>query len=216
MPPKARFTRDKIEAAAFALAKEKGIQAVAAREVAKSMGMTVTPIFTYFSGMEELKACVLERARQEFADSLRGSLDYTPSFKEFVLRWMRYARKNPNLFRMLMRSEDGPSSLLEILDYFSDILEPITNELGRTFRLSDADAASLMRHMVVYTNGLTGFLLQGDDTFTEEQLSAAVSQVCVSLALRAKVIDGSISLPEMKELLSRASTIPQPRPVPAP
>ena len=40
MPPKARFTRERIEEAAFQLAREKGLEAVAAREVAKSMGMT--------------------------------------------------------------------------------------------------------------------------------------------------------------------------------
>lgn len=209
MPPKARFTRDKIEDAAYALAKEKGIDAVAAREVAKSMGMTVTPIFTYFSGMEELKSSVLERARKEFVEYLRGSLNYSPAFKEFGLRWMRYARENPNLFRMLMRSGDGPSSLLDILDYFSEILEPITKEIARTFHVSHTDASALVRHMVVYTNGLTGFLLQGDDTFTEEQLSVALSQVCISLAVRAKIVDGTITLSAAKDILSNTDIAPQ-------
>ena len=86
MPPKARFTREKIEDAAYQLTREKGLEAVAAREVAKSMGMTVTPIFTYFAGMDELKSCVKDRARREFVDYLRGSLDYFPAFKEFGMR----------------------------------------------------------------------------------------------------------------------------------
>lgn len=45
MPPKARFTKQMIEDAAFELAKQRGIEAVAAREVAKALNMTVTPIF---------------------------------------------------------------------------------------------------------------------------------------------------------------------------
>ena len=48
MPPKVRFTREKIEETAYLMAKERGLDAVAAREVAKAMHMTVTPIFTTF------------------------------------------------------------------------------------------------------------------------------------------------------------------------
>ena len=62
MPPKVRFTREKIEETAYLMAKERGLDAVAAREVAKAMHMTVTPIFTYFSGMEELKRTVRARS----------------------------------------------------------------------------------------------------------------------------------------------------------
>lgn len=74
MPPRAGFTRERIEEAAYQLAREKGFEAIAARETAKSMGMTVTPIFTCFSGMEELKTAVRDRVRREFEDYLRGSL----------------------------------------------------------------------------------------------------------------------------------------------
>lgn len=46
MPPKVRFTKERIEEAAYQLTKERGFEAIAAREVARSLGMTVTPIFT--------------------------------------------------------------------------------------------------------------------------------------------------------------------------
>ena len=44
MPPKARFTKQMIEDAAFELAKRRGIEAVAAREVAKALNMTQSAI----------------------------------------------------------------------------------------------------------------------------------------------------------------------------
>ena len=44
MPPKARFTKQMIEDAAFELAKQRGIEAVAAREVAKALNMTQSAI----------------------------------------------------------------------------------------------------------------------------------------------------------------------------
>ena len=96
MPPKVRFTREKIEETAYLMAKERGLDAVAAREVAKAMHMTVTPIFTYFSGMEELKRTVRDRVRREFREYLQKSAEYTPAFLEFCMRWIRYAAENPN------------------------------------------------------------------------------------------------------------------------
>lgn len=209
MPPKARFTREKIEDAAYQLTREKGLEAVAAREVAKSMGMTVTPIFTYFAGMDELKSCVKDRARREFVDYLRGSLDYFPAFKEFGMRWMRYARENPNLYRMLMGPEEGPASLEELLDLFREILTPITDEIANTFGISWTDAGSVLGHMMVYTNGLSGFLLRSGKAMSEEELSVAISQVCVSLAVRAKLLDGSASMTGVREMLSRNGISPE-------
>ena len=44
MPPKARFTKQMIEDAAFELAKQRGIEAVAARDVAKALNMTQSAI----------------------------------------------------------------------------------------------------------------------------------------------------------------------------
>lgn len=107
MPPKVRFTREKIEETAYLMAKERGLDAVAAREVAKAMHMTVTPIFTYFSGMEELKRTVRDRVRREFREYLQESAEYTPAFLEFCMRWIRYAAENPNLYELLMHTSGG-------------------------------------------------------------------------------------------------------------
>ena len=46
MPPKVRFRKEEIASAALDIAREKGIDAVTAREVAKALGVSVGPIFT--------------------------------------------------------------------------------------------------------------------------------------------------------------------------
>ena len=55
MPPKVKFQKEEIVAAAADVAREKGAQAVTARDVAAKLGVSTRPIFTYFDTMDELK-----------------------------------------------------------------------------------------------------------------------------------------------------------------
>lgn len=209
MPPKARFTREKIEQTAYQIAREKGIQAVAAREVAKEMGMTVTPIFSYFAGMEELKETVRDRVRAEFLGSLQGALEYSPAFEEFGLRWMRYASENPNLYRLLIESGEGVHSVEDLLGLFRDIVDPMSREIADTFAISQKSAGEILRQMMIYINGLSGFLLQPGCSMTEEELTGACGEVCLALAVRAKLQDGSADIHCARELLSRGNVWPR-------
>lgn len=209
MPPKARFTKERIEEAAYQLAKEKGFEAIAAREVARSLGMTVTPIFTYFSGMEELKTAVRDRVRREFEGYLRGSLDYFPAFKEFGARWMRYAAEYPNFYKLLIASGDPLESVDDLLNLFRDTADPITREIADTFAISRKDAWDILRHMVIYANGLCGFLMQESCTMTAETLSDSASQLCLALAARARILDGSLSIGAARDMLSSHGLQPE-------
>ena len=125
------------------------------------------------------------------------------------MRWMRYAGENPNLYRILMGPEEGPASLEELLDLFREILPPITDEIADTFGISKGDARRVLGHMMVYTNGLSGFLLRGGKGMSEEEISVAISQVCVSLAVRAKLLDGSAGMAGVREMLSSNGISPE-------
>ena len=63
MPPKVKFQKEEIVAAAADVAREKGAQAVTARDVAAKLGVSTRPIFTYFDTMDQLKEAVYEYAR---------------------------------------------------------------------------------------------------------------------------------------------------------
>ena len=202
MPPKARFTREKIEEAAYLLAKKRGMDAVAAREVAKAMNMTVTPIFTYFSGMEELKLTIRDRVRREFTEYLRSSLDYTPAFLEFCMRWIRYAAEYPNFYRLLMNSGDGVCQMDDLLALFQEIVEPIQEEMSRLFVISREENKVLLRHVMIYAHGVAGFYLCGGSPMPEKDIPTALSRISLTLAAGIKVLNGSADLDIAKMMLS--------------
>lgn len=208
MPPKARFTREKIEETAYLMAKERGLDAVAAREVAKAMHMTVTPIFTYFSSMAELKMAVRDRVRREFRAYLQESAEYTPAFLEFCMRWIRYAEENPNLYRLLMHT-GGICRMDELLELFSEIVEPIEKEMSDLFVLSPEEAHALLRHLMIYAHGMADFWLCGGSPIPEEKIPAAMCEVCLALAARIKILSGTVDMDTAKTMLSYSGLKPK-------
>ena len=52
MPPKFRFTREEIVAAALAVTRRSGISGLTARSLAAELGCSVKPIFGLFKSME--------------------------------------------------------------------------------------------------------------------------------------------------------------------
>ena len=77
MPPKVRFQKEEIVAAALNVARKEGIDAVTAREVAKELGVSVGPIFTWYETMEQLKADVCEQANKTVQAAVDGKPVYS-------------------------------------------------------------------------------------------------------------------------------------------
>ena len=84
MPPKFKFTKDEIITAAFETVRERGEDALTAREVAKKLGSSSSPIFTVFADMGELKGEVRKRAKTLFDDYMKVALDFTPAYNAHV------------------------------------------------------------------------------------------------------------------------------------
>lgn len=83
MPPACRFTREQIVAAALAITRERGFDAVTARAVADTLHSSSKVIFSAFSGMDDLLAATIDAADAQYraysADFVRDSAD--PPYK---------------------------------------------------------------------------------------------------------------------------------------
>ena len=107
MPPKQKYTKEKIIDTAFDLAKVEGIENLTARKLADALGSSVAPIYANFEDIETLKKSVVKRifkmsrdmSKEEvtgdrFLDigiaSLRFAKTYSVLFKELVLNKNKY------------------------------------------------------------------------------------------------------------------------------
>lgn len=212
MPPKPKFTKDEIVAAALEITREGGLSSLTARALGERLGSSSRPIFTVFANMEEVADAVREEARRDLAVYLNESLEYIPAFKEFGLRLVRYAGEQPHLFEMLFSGQGR--DLLEFQKLYgtlADLVDAMRAEISRAFGISAADASELLDHMVVFSVGIVYSRFQGADAMTMEEISHALSEVCVGLVLRFKVADGSFDLERARDMALRPDIVPRKR-----
>ena len=112
MPPKAKFTRQEIIDAAVDIARRAPLEAVTAQELASVLGTSTRPVFTYFRTLEEVRAAVVEEAGKIYGQYVERGLSMNPPFKGYGMETIRFAREEPNLFRLLFlrRRDTAPIS----------------------------------------------------------------------------------------------------------
>lgn len=201
MPPRPKYTKEEIVDAAYELTREKGIDAVVAREVGKRLHTSASPIFTVWNSMEELKEEVWKLAKQKYQEYMEGIFDYTPSFKEFGMRWVGFAAEEPNLYRLLFLSRrDTHTPYVRFRQEFGSILIPLVKEIMKTFGLSKGDAEDLLNQMILFANGIAAFTITNPDSFSKETVSDSLSQVCIGIVVTDKLRDGTLEMPMAKAM----------------
>ena len=107
MPPRVKRTKEEIVDAAFDLVRENGMAALSARSLARALGTSTGPIFTAFTSIEEIQNEVLHRAKDWYARYIQEGLKQIPAFKGAGMAYIRFAKDEPELFRLLFMAGDG-------------------------------------------------------------------------------------------------------------
>ena len=116
MPPKAKFTREDVADAAFALVREQGSDTLTARSLAARLGSSPKPIFGLFSSMEEVKKAVIQKAQALFSARIGQEMaeGRFPPYKASGMAYIRFAQEERHLFQLLyMRDRSGEPPMEE-------------------------------------------------------------------------------------------------------
>ncbi len=205
MPPKPKFTRVEIVLAAYEIAAEKGIDAVMAREVGKKLGSTARPIFTVFSGMDELKEEVRRYARSRCLAELAGAFDYKLAFKEFGMRWVRFAYEQPHLYKVLFSSAPNPAAVREVLGVLTD---QVIHCIREQFGLNNEQANALLDKMIIFSNGIAAFSLNGTNVFDEGLVAKSLGEICIAQVIRYQLLDGTFNPAIMRQIMEDPEHLP--------
>ncbi len=203
MPPKPKYTKEEIVAAAYEITRQKGIDAVVAREVGKCLNTSSSPIFTIWSSMEELREEVRSLAKEKYREYMADIFDYSPSFKEFGMRCVSFAAEEPNLFRLLFLTKGKEHSpYARFKQEFEGIFIPLVEEIMNQFELSKPDAENLLNEMIIFANGISAYVITDKSSFSKEAVSRHLSRVCIGIVITDKLRDGSLNLETAQEMLN--------------
>lgn len=190
MPPKQRFTRKEVIDAALNLVRKNGIGAVTARAVAEALGSSSRPIFTIFTNMEDLIDEVYHEAKKIYNEYVKRGLAYEIPFKGVGQEYIKFAVEEPKLFSLLFMTENGKipdtkSALAELDDNSSDILSTIKEQYG----LNEEASRTLYLESWIFTHGIATLLAKDVCTFTGEEISSMLTDVCQGIIMKKRLKD---------------------------
>lgn len=187
MPPKARFTKEEIIFAALSVVRREGMASLTARALAAELGSSARPIFTVFQSMEEVQHEVREAAKAEYNDYVKRGLTDEPAFKGVGMQYIKFAQEEPKLFQLLFMSElKEEVNLSEVLPVLDENYDTIVKTIRELYRVEEADAWSLYRHLWIYTHGIAALCAAKVCNFSEKEISEMLTEVFVSILQRVK------------------------------
>ena len=182
MPPKCKFTRDEIIAAALEIAREKGIESVTARALGEKLCSSSKPIFSVFENMEEVLEETLKAARTVYNEYIEQALASKEAFREVGAKYIEFAMREPKLFQMLFMSEQTEKrSALGILPMIDDNYDGILESVKTGYGLDEETAKNFYRHLWIYTHGIASLIATGVCSFKPQEIGAMVAEIFVSL-----------------------------------
>lgn len=182
MPPKRKFTREEIISAALSLVREKGCEALTARALGAKLNSSPRPIFTVFDSMDEVRRETEIAADKIFNSYIAEGLKEKLGFKGSGKGYIRFARDEPKLFRMLfMTSDDTPAKLRDIFDYIDGTMEHVVNAAKNNFAVDAKTAQKLYHHLWIYSHGIAVLQATGLCDFSDDEIDEMLAVVGRSL-----------------------------------
>lgn len=181
-PPKAKYTREEILACAFEILRREGPGALSARHLGEELGGSSRPIFTVFSGMDEVKEGTLRLAKDLYAAYVDRGLLQIPPFKGVGMEYIRFAAEEPVLFRLLFMAPDAgisssPRDFLRTEENYSRVLQALTDFYG----LPHDTAERIYRHLWIYCHGIAALTATGVDPLNLDEAGEQMTDVFTSL-----------------------------------
>ena len=191
MPPKVKFQKEEIVGAALNVARRQGIDAVTAREVAKELGVSVGPIFTWFDTMEQLKGEVYALAKARYREYILRGLDEPIPFLGVWRHYLAFARQEPELYRLLFLTRPdsvfGAGGAMEVLRFSQDLARP---SIMQIYNMDESTANKFFRNIWLATFSFATLVVTDDCPFTDEEMLSMGAEISLSLCKAYKEVPG--------------------------
>lgn len=178
MPPKAKFNKEEIIAAALEIVKSNGFEALTARSLGQTLGSSARPIFTVFNSMEEVQTAVIAAAKKVYDEYIAIALSEPSAFIGVGKAYIRFAAELPKLFQLLfMREQTAKPNLSNVLGIIDSNNDKILKSVENDYNLNTDDAKAIYEHLWIYSHGIAVLIATRVCSFTGEDVARMLLEV---------------------------------------
>lgn len=172
MPKKPTTTKEDMIEGAFRLIREKGHEALTVRNLASFLGCSTQPIMYQFPDTDVLKDLTYRKADSFHSEYILAGTD----FLDIGIRYIRFAKEEPQLFRFLFQS--GRFSGLSLEDL---IMAPETAEVlaavSSEEELSAEEAAAFFEPLVAVVHGYASLIANNTMKYDPDAIRNALMMI---------------------------------------
>ncbi|MBE6719452.1 MAG: TetR/AcrR family transcriptional regulator [Ruminococcaceae bacterium] len=189
MPPKVKFSKEEIIAAAVNITRERGINAVTAREVGAVLGVSSRPLFTYFDTVDELKREVYNYTKNLYRNYVKEGLTAAIPFLGVGQNYIRFAKEEPQLYKYLfLNPPDGVNgSAMEGLKLSQEL---VRKSLMKIYNMDGNTADKYFRDLWLVAYSIATLIVTGECPYTDAEISSLFTEFSVSICKAYKEIPG--------------------------
>lgn len=167
MPPKAKLNREKIIESALAEVRAEGMEALNARSLAKKLDCSTTPIFSCFRSMEEVKDAVVKKALELYTAFIEAGLAEESRFKGAGKGYIRFAREEPELFKLIFMT---PKQIQPGLPDVDPNYDKVAAAAAFSSGLSEKKVQRLYFELWIFVHGIAVMIATKTLDFTEAEI----------------------------------------------
>lgn len=169
------ITKEMILASAFDIVREKGLEGISNRELAKKLNCSIRPIYYQFQNAEELYNELYVEIEKYFYKFLMDNMnDEMPKYKQVGINYIKFAKEEKELFKILFMSEID----LGLNDFITKDMEDF-KELSKLIKIStnlnDEDIESFHIKMWIFSHGLATLVASSTINISDKQLKQLLS-----------------------------------------
>ncbi len=186
MPAKVKVTKDMIIDAAFAIAREAGVESINARTVSERLHCSTQPVMYHFATIEELKRTVYAKADRYHSEYLMNLKSPSNGLTLGIgLNYIRFAIEEPHLFRFLFQSDYfSGSTLLELID--AEELAPVLSAMQSALGIGMEQTKKVFLTVFLFAHGYASIIANNSLKYDEELINSQLEQAYRGAILAAQ------------------------------
>lgn len=188
MAPKNKFTREEMVNAALQVVRGKGIDALTAKALAEELGTSTQPVFTCFATMDAVKEEVRAAAERVYDGYAAEGLRQDIPFRGFGLQYVRFAKEEPELYRLLFLAKtEGDFDVLGAMKHSQAKVRPY---IEQTYHISAGDADRYFRDLWLVVHSIATLIVTGACPYSDKEIGQILAGFSLSICKAIKEVPG--------------------------